>query len=193
MFFKEEVWKSLKLLDILLEESGYKEEKIRKLFKQKCSVSQMVYNPWSEIVYLKTDKPGKYMIGLEGNKIVFGTGFTGTLKEFKLIVDRAWDVCSKDNRKFITSKEMPEILEFPNFINLEEGMSYGLDAVVYGHEGAREITVVGIDAIRKVKGVLDILNDDDKFKIRRINSFMKGELKNGASAETYCEMILNCI
>ena len=49
--FRENVWIALKILDIIIEESGDKVKNIKKLLDGRYDYSKLVYYPWSKIMY----------------------------------------------------------------------------------------------------------------------------------------------
>ena len=175
-FLRGNVWKTLKVLDILLEDVPNKVSSIKKIFNDKRSCSEMVYHPWNDIVYSKSDGDSKYALELEGTRIEFETEFTGSVRELKLIVDRALNMCLDTKTEFISSTELPDILEFPARMDIGENISFGFDVVQILHEGKR--AKIGVKAIQilRVQHILEILDDTENNKVRRIVDYMEEEL-----------------
>lgn len=183
--FRKNVWIALKMLDIIIEDSGDKIKNIKKLFDdEKYAYSELVYHPCSEIMYCQRSDDNHYEIELEGKHITFSTGFIGNVKELKQIVDKTWQYCIQERKKYVTSNELPYVLEFPNSLFFKEGYGFQFDVIIQSHKGKRKKTAVSIEAVRKMKRVLDILTDKKNEKTRRVEEYLKDDMGNSASLDT---------
>ncbi len=188
-FNRKNVWMALKLLDIVLEDSGDKARNIKKLFNRRDDYSKLVYHPWSEIAYCPREDEDEYEIELEGKHITFSTGFTGDIYELKQLVNKAWQYCMQTNIKFVTSSELRCVLEFPSSLLFMEGCSFGFDVVTSNNKDKRVKTAVSVEAVRKMENVLEILTDDKNEKTRRVEKYLMDDLGNSASLDTTLQMI----